>query len=79
MNRELLDEVAAAAHIGMTVSFLRAARCRGVLGHGTPPPPYLQIGRAIRYDVADLDAWLSACRVDPAGGRKGKRRQTAAA
>jgi hypothetical protein len=32
MSRELVDEVAAAAHIGMSVAFLRAARCRGVLG-----------------------------------------------
>jgi hypothetical protein len=65
-RRDLLDEVAAADHIGMSVAFLRSARCRGVLGNRTPPPPYLQIGRAVRYDRADLDNWLTARRVDPA-------------
>jgi hypothetical protein len=65
-RRDLLDEVAAADHIGMSVAFLRAARCRGKLGNRTQPPPSLQIGRAIRYDRNDLDVWLSACRIDPA-------------
>jgi hypothetical protein len=80
IRTQLLDEFAAAARIGMSVQFLRAARCRGTLGNGTPAPPYLHIGRSVRYDPVDLDAWLAACRVDP-GGRKAivKRRRTAAA
>jgi hypothetical protein len=28
-------------------------------------PPYSRAGRAIRYRLADLDAWLIANRVDP--------------
>jgi hypothetical protein len=46
------DEREAAAHIGMSVAFLRAAR----LGRGTPGPPFVRIGRAVRYAAADLDA-----------------------
>ena len=58
----LLNEHGAAAYIGLSVAFLRAARCRG-LSDRTPSPPYLKLGRAVRYDRADLDAWLDARRV----------------
>jgi len=80
VHRELLDEVAAAAHIGMSVAFLRAARCRGRLGNRSPGPPYLQLGRSVRYDRADLEAWLDAQRVDPSARSKGRGpRRTATA
>lgn len=59
-----IDERKAARHIGMSVAFLRADRYRGHVGGRTAGPPYYRIGRAIRYDVADLDAWLAARRVD---------------
>jgi hypothetical protein len=75
-RRELLDEKAAAAHIGMSVAFLQAARLRGTLGNRTPPPPYLHLGRSVRYDRADLDDWLTARRVDPAA-RHSKRGRAA--
>jgi hypothetical protein len=51
-----LHERDAATYIGMSVGFLRAARLtrrRGAAG-----PPYLRIGRSVRYRVTDLDAWL---------------------
>jgi predicted DNA-binding transcriptional regulator AlpA len=50
----VLQERAAASYIGMSRAFLRAARN----GRGTPGPVYLQIGRAIRYRISDLDQWL---------------------
>lgn len=68
MSRKV-TEVVAAEHIGMSVAFLRAARSRGVLGNQTPPPPHYLIGRAVRYDIAELDAWIAARRVDAAGRR----------
>lgn len=61
---ELLDEREAAAYIRMSAAYLRTDRCRGHVGGRTPGPPYLQLGRAIRYDRADLDEWLAARRVD---------------
>jgi hypothetical protein len=64
-NPNLLDEVAAARHIAMSVAFLRAGRLHGIVGGRTPPPPYLKLGRTVRYDIRDLDAWLAARRVDP--------------
>jgi predicted DNA-binding transcriptional regulator AlpA len=80
VNREtssLLDEFAAAELIGMSVSFLRAARSRGILGAGTPPPPHRKIGRAVRYDRSELTAWLEARRVDPAARHATKRGKAA--
>ena len=53
------------AYIGMSVAFLRAAR----LGRGTPGPPFVRIGRWVRYALADLDAWLATKRVSPAALR----------
>lgn len=53
-----LAEGDAAVYIGLSASFLRAARvgrCQG--------PPYLRAGRAVRYLREDLDAWLESRRV----------------
>jgi predicted DNA-binding transcriptional regulator AlpA len=72
--RELLTEDAAAKRIGMSVAFLRMARLRGVVGGRTPSPPYLKLGRSVRYDCADLDRWLSERRVDPTADRAVARR-----
>ena len=55
----ILHEREAAAYIGMSVAFLRAGR----LGRGTPGPPFVRIGRSVRYALADLDAWLATKRV----------------
>jgi len=50
----------AAKILGVSASFLRKARSIGVLGNSTTPPPYVQLGRAIRYRRSDLDRWLDA-------------------
>lgn len=59
---DLMDEKQAANYITMSVAYLRAGRSRGVTGGTTPHPPYLKLGRAIRYQRTDLDAWLQNCR-----------------
>ena len=53
-----IREKPAAKYIGMSVPFLRLGRMRG------DGPPYLKIGRAVRYDVRDLDRWLESRRVE---------------
>jgi len=63
---EILNETETADYIGMSVAFLRADRCRGVVGNRTPGPAFLRLGRTIRYRREDLDAWLAAHRVDRA-------------
>jgi predicted DNA-binding transcriptional regulator AlpA len=60
--RQLLTEHTAAQYIGMSVAFLRAARCRGKVGARSPGPEFLKLGKSVRYDVADLDAWLTSRR-----------------
>ena len=60
----LVDEREAARRIGMSVAFLRADRYRGHVGARTPGPPFYRVGKAVRYDVADLEQWLAERRVD---------------
>ncbi len=59
-----LDEKDAAVYTGMSVHFLRADRMNGHRKGRTPGPPFLQIGRSIRYLKSDLDEWLEQVRVD---------------
>jgi predicted DNA-binding transcriptional regulator AlpA len=59
----LLPEREAARCIGMSVGWVRAGR-----GYKHPKaPPYLKIGRAVRYRIEDLDEWIDRCRVEPGG------------
>ncbi len=44
----------------MSVAFLRCGRSVGTVGNRTPSPPFLKLGRAVRYDRRDLDEWLAA-------------------
>ncbi|HUW61948.1 MAG TPA: hypothetical protein VMZ06_13185, partial [Candidatus Bathyarchaeia archaeon] len=54
----------AAAFIGMSMSFLRMARCEGHRGNRTPGPPFYRIGKVVRYSITDLRAWLEARRCE---------------
>ena len=60
-----LNEKQAAKYIGMSRSFLAQNRMEGDLENRTPGPPYLKIGKTIRYLIEDLDAWLLKHRVYP--------------
>ena len=51
----LLDTVAAAQQLGVSLSFLAKARMQGT------GPRYRKLGRAVRYAQGDLDHWLLAC------------------
>ena len=44
----------------MSRSFLRQARMDGNRENRTPAPPFIKIGRAVRYLREDLDAWLES-------------------
>lgn len=45
----------AAHYIGMSESWLRKSRLEG----NPDAPPYLKIGKSVRYLTSDLDAWLA--------------------
>lgn len=54
--RELLRTSGAAAITGLSISTLNKLRCAG------GGPAFLKLGRAIRYDLHDLNEWLGAKR-----------------
>lgn len=44
----------AATYVGFTEQWMRSMRTDGT------GPRYLKVGRAVRYRVSDLDAWIEA-------------------
>lgn len=56
--KRALNEAETAAYIGMSRSFLRRARMEGNNDSRTPSPPFIKIGRSVRYINGDLDIWL---------------------
>ena len=63
MKSSALRERDAAIYVGMSISYLRQTRMEGNRKGRTPGPAYIKIGRAVRYLIEDLDAWLKENRV----------------
>lgn len=63
--KRALSDPEAAEYIGMSVSFLKQSRSNGNREHRTPAPPFVKVGRAVRYLTDDLDAWLESYRQEP--------------
>ena len=61
--RVFMTETEAAEYIGMSCSYLRQDRMNGFRAKRTPGPPYVRLGRRIKYIQADLDAWIEQNRV----------------
>lgn len=57
-NNRALTEQQTSAYISMSRSYLRQARMDGQRDNRTPAPPFIKIGRSIRYLKDDLDLWL---------------------
>ncbi len=53
-----LTEIQAASYIGMSRSFLAQSRMDGHRENRTPAPPFIKIGRSVRYLLDDLNDWL---------------------
>jgi predicted DNA-binding transcriptional regulator AlpA len=60
----IVNEAITAEYIGMSISFLRQSRMDGRRKGRTTGPSYIKIGRAVRYLISDLDAWLEEHRID---------------
>lgn len=58
MDKRLLSNKEAANVIGVCPSDLATARVTGTLGDLTPPP-FVRIGRRIRYNHQDLELWIN--------------------
>lgn len=54
----LLTEEETAKYIGMSRIYLRRARMDGTVGKRTAAPPYIKIGRSVRYHLDDLIKWI---------------------
>ncbi len=63
--KKAVDESEAAPYIGMSRSFLRISRMDGNRTGRTPGPPFIKIGRSVRYLVSDLDHFLEENRHVP--------------
>lgn len=61
VKKRYLSNEEAAIYIGFKPSTLRLSRHTGTLA-GVDTPEYLKIGKVVRYDVQDLDQWLSQFR-----------------
>ena len=61
-NQNSLTEIEASQYVGMSRSYLRQGRMNGDRENRTPTPPYLKIGRSVRYLKEDLDTWLDQFR-----------------
>jgi predicted DNA-binding transcriptional regulator AlpA len=52
--RKLVNDEEAACYLGMSTGWIRMSRCNG----NPDAPPFVKLGRSVRYCIADLDAWL---------------------
>lgn len=59
-DKKVLSEIETAEYIGMSRSFLRQSRMEGNRANRTPAPPFVKIGRSVRYIKDDLDNWLNS-------------------
>lgn len=57
-EKRALSDPEAALYIGMSRSWLRQSRING----RRDAPPFVKIGRSVRYLRDDLDCWLEQCR-----------------
>ncbi len=64
IEKRLLNEQETARYISMSRSFLRTARMDGPVGNRTVAPPFIRIGRSVRYAIDDLDSWIAENRHD---------------
>jgi predicted DNA-binding transcriptional regulator AlpA len=55
-----LSEIEAANYISMSRSFLAQSRMEGHRAGRTQAPPFIKIGRSVRYLREDLDCWLNS-------------------
>lgn len=58
--QRVLTEIETSQYIGMSRSYLRQARMEGNRDSRTPAPPFIKIGRSVRYLREDLDNWLDS-------------------
>jgi hypothetical protein len=61
-RRRLLFEQEVADMANISLSNLRHSRLTGPRKGRLSPPPYILIGRSVRYRLEDVEAWLMSLR-----------------
>jgi hypothetical protein len=61
-NRAALNEVEAAAFLGISPSSLRKGRMNGTRQNHVAPPPFIRLGRRVVYLIDDLHKYLESHR-----------------
>jgi predicted DNA-binding transcriptional regulator AlpA len=54
----LLTESEAANYLRVSRSLLRQQRMRSSRDSSIPLVPFIRLGRHVRYDIVELDAWI---------------------
>lgn len=62
-DKSVFTEIEAANYLGLHPTTLRKSRMEGNHGKRCPSPPFVRLGRAIRYLRKDLDNFLAQHRV----------------
>jgi hypothetical protein len=60
MEKRVFTEIETSTYLGIRRSYLRQSRMEGNRHNRTPAPPFIRIGRSIRYLKEDLDQSLDA-------------------
>ncbi len=63
LNSNVLTEKEAAQYLNLSRATLRRARMQGPRNGHIASPPYLKMGRSVRYLRKDCDKWLEEHRV----------------
>lgn len=58
IEKRLLTELEASHYLSISTHTLRKQRSDGDREHHVPVVPFIKLGRAIRYSVEDLDAYI---------------------
>ncbi|WP_082557023.1 helix-turn-helix domain-containing protein [Modestobacter sp. Leaf380] len=66
LRRELLDTEQAAAHLGRDINFVRRLVQHREIN-------FYRVGRRLRFDPIDLNAFLASCRVEALPSRRFSR------
>jgi len=61
VNKRLYTTREAAAYLNLAVTTLEIARLKGTLS--ARPLPFIKMGKSVRYDISDLDAFIEARRI----------------
>jgi predicted DNA-binding transcriptional regulator AlpA len=63
--KQYIKDIEAAEYLGLAVQTLRNWRC------SMTGPKYVKAGKAVRYSIDDLNAYMQQRKVDPENNRKG--------